>query len=349
MTLKSLFLKILLVVGILVVLFAILLYFTLRTKVDDISKIAPYKSITGTHQTTKQVSYLVENYKAFVQENPYLLKLNKDFYSKVGAVYEIPIGTKLRIEKTKTFTNGVSGATHTYVLGFIYVEELQKEVAFEFSWDGEKPLEIEQYEDYLRYPLTPWQDQPLPLKFSLEDNSVSSYQWPAITSNPTFNKILDKVWVSNTYRGNRNFENTTFDKNRYEVGMNYFAEDYYLILGEQLPLMQLDEVYPDFNDNSAHYIVGHDHRINFSPNYVSIFLTILIHKYTMESTLITYDLDGKYIDHVLLSVADRTEGAKQVAEIEGFTITTKSKSSSNSGFDLKKSYEMNETGFIEMK
>jgi hypothetical protein len=40
----------------------------------------------------------------------------------------------------------------------------------------------------------------------------------------------------------------------------------------------------------------------------------------MESTLINYDVDGWYIDHILLSAAHRLKGALTVARFEKTTI-----------------------------
>jgi len=307
MSLKNLIFKILGILLIFVMLYMGFLYFSLKTKVKDVSNIMPFKSIIGTEQLTKQICYLALNQEPFRKENPYLLQIENNFNDVAETAFQIPIGTRIKIENVKAFTNGVSGFTSHYVLGHIYVNQLEKEVAFEYLWDGEKPLEIKNHEDYLRYPLTPWQDVPLPYKYSIENNSKSAYQWPSITSNTQFNELLKKIWVTNIFNGNRDFENTTFNKSNYKVGMNYFAEPFYLISDEHLPLLQLNHIYPDFYDNSTYYVIGNDHRINLSEDFISIVLTVLLDEFTMESVLINYDLHGKYLDHLLLSKADKTD------------------------------------------
>lgn len=330
MTLKSLVLKIVIVVGILILLYVVFLYGTLRTKSKDLTNISPYSDIIGTDQTTEQVCYIAKNYEHYVKENAFILKQTSDFDSEAGKAYELPIGSPIVIENAKAFTNGVSGSTSNMILGRVFIKELNKEVAFEYNWDSEKPYHLKNYEQYLRYPLTPWQKNPIPLKYSVEDGSSSSYEWPARTNKPVFNSILEKIWCNDAYMGNRNFENTTFEKDRYETGMKGYYDTYSQITKQKFSLLQLQSIYPDILNNSSKYIVGNDHRLNLSPNFVSIIITVQIEINLIEQTLIHYDLEGNYIDHLLLSSAIRSNGPIRVSSIEGSKITIEENSQKES-------------------
>lgn len=178
MTGKSLLFKIALIGLALVLLFTLGLYLSLKTKKKDLSSEFPYASIIGTEQTIEHECYIAKNYEHFINENPYLLQFNNEFFSEAGPAYKIPMGTTIKITGAKAFTNGTSGTTNNLVFGKIYIEDLQQEVAFEYHWGPVKPLEISDYNNYKVYPLTPWQKTVLPYKISNEDAAKSHYKWP---------------------------------------------------------------------------------------------------------------------------------------------------------------------------
>ncbi|QLG45758.1 hypothetical protein [Costertonia aggregata] len=346
MTLKSLLFKILIVLGVLLLLFILALYFTLKTKKKDISKQFPYAEIVNTTVKTKHLCYIVKNYDDPIKEASYLIKLKNEFPTELGTPYKIPTGTSLRITQAKAFTNGVSGFTTNYVFGDIYVEALEKTVPFQYEWNAQKPFEIKDYDNYLVYPLTPWQKQPIPYKILIENNTKSDYTWPLTTTNEAFNELLSGIWNTTIYMGNSDFENTTFEKERYEAGMKYYAEPSYQILPEEYSLLQLEKVYTDIHQNTFDYVVGNDHRLNLSQNFVSIILTIQIKENTIESVLINYDDNGKYIDHLMIASAHRSKGALQVCTFNGPNIAIEKKSGSNTNAIDRVNYVINNDGVI---
>ena len=325
MTVKSLFLKILIIAVIVIVLIILLFYFTLRTKASDIAKKAPYKELINTEQSIKRFCYIAKK----ENENTYILQLENTFYSDVGPTYKIPVGTKIYINDAKSFKNGVSGSTTYKVFGEILIKELNEKVVFEYIWESEKPLEIENYEKYIRYPLTVWQEDPIPLKFNIEDNLPSEYSWPMHSKNRDFNKIVKQLLISNTYRSNRDYVNTTFERENYEQGMNLY-DRYNRFAKEEYSLLQLENVYTDITTNASAYSVGIDHRYNISTNFISLILTIQIAEENMQGILINYDVDGKYIDHTILSKAHKSKGSLLESKFDGFTIQQEDKITNNS-------------------
>jgi hypothetical protein len=308
---------ILLITGTAIVLFFILaLFLTLRTRKKSLTQDFPYAELIATEHTTKRVCYIAKNYEHFVNEHPYLLKSTKEFFSEAGETYEIPIGTALQLTGAKAFTGGTSGTTSNYVFGRIYIEALQQEVEFEYNCDAEKPLELSDYNNYRVYPITPWQENALPIKVSVTDATKSEYIWPLVTTNEAFNDVLSKIFNSNEYMGNRDFENTTFEKDRYKVGMKSYDEAYYQILPENYALLQLNKVYPEIMANNVAYIVGNDHRLNLSQNFISFVVTTRVEKGTMESTLINYNKQGEYIDHIVMSRNHRDTDLKLTANCD---------------------------------
>ena len=122
-----------------ILIFIGLLYYVLRTKANDISSKEPFKSIINVKVTTKSEAVIFKNIEAFIKENDYeLVNNSKEIYPEITEKYIIPIGTELKIEKAKIFTNGTSGYSHSYVLGTVYIKELQKVVAFEYNWGDQQ-------------------------------------------------------------------------------------------------------------------------------------------------------------------------------------------------------------------
>lgn len=151
-------------VGILI--FIAMLYYALRTKVNDISSEKPFNSILNQKLTTKRIAYLVKNRSPEVYENQYLLLENKDdIDSELKEVYQISIGTNLTIHKAKIFTNGTSGFSHLYVLGSIYAEDLKKEVSFEYNYGEKKYSLYSNEEEYWSFDKAIWENEKIVGKF----------------------------------------------------------------------------------------------------------------------------------------------------------------------------------------
>jgi len=344
MTIKSLFLKILIIAVIVIVLIILLFYFTLRTKTNNLANQTPYKELINTEQSIKRFCYIAKR----EGDNNFILQLENEFYSDVGPAYKIPIDTKIYIDGAKSFYGSVSGNTTYKVFGKVFVKELNKEVIFKYIWEGEKPLEIDNYDNYIRYPLTVWQDDPIPLKFTVEDNTASEYTWPMYSKNREFNKILERIYTSNSYRGNRDYKNTTFERENYIQGMNLY-EGYDQFVKEEYALLQLENIYADITTNASNYIVGNDHRYNISANFISIILTLQIEKDTMESVFINYDVNGKYIDHIVLSKAHRSKGSLVESKFEGLDILMENKIANDSIKNTKVKYSIQQNGIIQLQ
>lgn len=128
------------VVGI--AIFIGLLYYVLRTKVSDVSSEKPFKTLIDQKVITKRKAIIFKNIDAFVNENEFeIVSDSTQIYNEIKEKYILPIGTELKIEKAKIFTNGTSGFSHSYVLGSVYMKELQKVVAFEYYW-GDQNISI---------------------------------------------------------------------------------------------------------------------------------------------------------------------------------------------------------------
>lgn len=136
---KNVILKLLKIFAVGIFIFVGLLYYVLRTKVNDVSSEEPFKSVINVKITTKTEAVIFKNVEDFVKENEYeLVNTTKEIYTETTQKYTIPIGTELKIDKAKIFTNGTSGFSYSYVLGKVYVKELQKEVAFEYQWGDQQ-------------------------------------------------------------------------------------------------------------------------------------------------------------------------------------------------------------------
>lgn len=153
-------------------------YNTLKTKTTDLSDKTPYKEILNTTLNTKQPCFIAKNIEHYVLLNPYIILMDTtNISNEITFIYEIPVGTALTFKEAKAITNGVSGTIDNMVLGSVFIAELNKEVEFEFSW-GTNPTYgfYEEEKNYDIYPLAPWQEQAIPLKFYW-DGHTEIHDW----------------------------------------------------------------------------------------------------------------------------------------------------------------------------
>ena len=287
---------IILVVVIGTILFIGMLWLALRTKTQDISSFEPYKSLVGTTVTTKQSCYIAKNYEHFVQKNPYLLQLNNRFASEAGTAYEVPIGTELHIKEAKAFTGGTSGFTNHYILGSLFIDELNQEVEFEYDWMGQKPLDLmPNHNDHTVYPLAIWQEEPLPFKYD-KDDKPTPYLWPATTTNDELATFLIPWSSKSKFNGGNPPQNSV----TFQAGINENTS----ISGSEIALLQLAKI-PAFSlSNDSIHAFNKDHQLNISSNFISLVIGYRQENEAPENVIVNYDLNGNYIDYLLISMEE---------------------------------------------
>jgi len=130
---------ILLAISIGIILFIIMLYIALRTKITDVSKLDPYQQYLNIPLKLKSEARLVRNVKAFAHQEAYLLISNpkEEVYSTITEIHTLPAGTELIFHSAKDFRNGTSGFTASMLIGSIQTPQGEK--AFEARW-GDQSL-----------------------------------------------------------------------------------------------------------------------------------------------------------------------------------------------------------------
>ncbi|WOK08449.1 hypothetical protein RT717_07335 [Imperialibacter roseus] len=153
--------------------FGSLLYYVLSTKVTDVSTFEPYSEIVGTTVVLKRAAVIVRNLDAFVNEHPYLLiEIDQGLFEGSEAMDTLPIGTSLGIQKAKHFTNGSSGFTHAFVLGWVELPGSGEIVPFEYGW-GEQHISLYgEEEEYWTYPVALWQENANTAKFYMKKTGL---------------------------------------------------------------------------------------------------------------------------------------------------------------------------------
>lgn len=141
------------------VLFVALLYYTLKTKITDVSDKKPYSEVLNKELVLQRDAIIAKSRSADTYANPYLLTEQEDqLMSEAVPRYRLAKGTAIRMTAAKLFKNGTSGFTHAYVLGKIYVPEIKLEVEFEYQW-GESHISIyNDFKDYWTFPQAIWQE-----------------------------------------------------------------------------------------------------------------------------------------------------------------------------------------------
>lgn len=152
------------------------IWFTLRTTSEEVSSLKPFSEIIGKELTIKQPCFIAYNNENWVKENPYIVAMKRNKFSgKVTELQKLPIGSVLKITNAKRFVNGVTGFKSTYVLGSVYLKELQKEVQFEYAW-GSKNYGTDLPGDYFSYSLAPWQNTALDVMYNYELSTEQPYE-----------------------------------------------------------------------------------------------------------------------------------------------------------------------------
>jgi len=135
-------------------------YFALRNTKTTVTHQLPYSEYINKELVLQRAALLVKNVDAFTYYEPYLLvEENAQVYSEITETYKIPAGTKLRLSKAVLLKNGVSGFTTSIVVGTIYVEKFQKEIAFEYIWGTEHVSLTSGAKSSWTYPLALWQKE----------------------------------------------------------------------------------------------------------------------------------------------------------------------------------------------
>lgn len=87
--------------------------------------------------------------------------------------------------------------------------------------------------------------------------------------------------------------------------------------------LKLERLYPEFYKEGYNYKAIFNYKLELSERFHSVVVTVLKGDNEMESTLITYDLNGEIIDSKLISYDEIAEGMSQVqSKIEHNRITT---------------------------
>lgn len=141
------------------VLFVALLYYTLKTKITDVSDQRPYREVLNKELVLQRDAVLVKSRSADIYANPYLLtEQEEQLMPEALPRYRLAKGTFIQITAAKLFKNGTSGFTYAYVLGKVYVPEIKSEVEFEYQW-GESHISIyNDFKDYWTFPQAIWQE-----------------------------------------------------------------------------------------------------------------------------------------------------------------------------------------------
>lgn len=97
---------------------------------------------------------------------------------------------------------------------------------------------------------------------------------------------------------------------------------------QEVNLLQLTKIYPNFHKEGSNYKASPSYKINTHNDIITIGIAIHKGENELESMLINYNLDGKYIDHLLIAYDDIVEGY----------IRTTSKIEDNIVFKTNKAY-----------
>ena len=340
--LKKLLLLGVLGIGILLFLFWWGFY---RTQATNISEQTQYAEFVGKEVTAKHESFIALNYKPFVQENPFILQMFDRFNEDARDSYTLPVGTKFKIEDAKSFYNAVSGFSTNYLLGSVFIKELNKDVKFEIQWGNTVGLGSDEIETYDLFHVAPWLSEALPYKF-YHDGRKEAYLWPPRIRDYNFSTVSHRFVPRDTPQLNRNFDIIYSDQDDWGTDKVYFGQNS-VLTKEEISFLKLEELYSDYSTKADSYAFHSDYNLELSREFITLIPTIFKGEHEMESHLINYDLDGNIIDHLKISYDEIAEGMiKKEFVLMGNKITIKDIVSLDTETVSISTYEIQDDGKI---
>lgn len=154
--------KLLLYIGLLILFLGIafcgLLYYTLSTKVNDVSQQEQYTRFINQKMELGQDAVLVNNYEPFVYEEPlYLDAVGSQLYEGTTIAHQLKKGDEVIIKSAKEFTNGVSGVTHTLLFGNVTSGNPPVTIPFEYYWEAQEIEKTENGVFVFKFKLADWE------------------------------------------------------------------------------------------------------------------------------------------------------------------------------------------------
>lgn len=122
------------------------------------------------------------------------------------------------------------------------------------------------------------------------------------------------------------------------------AEDYKNINAEAF---QLPSVYKNWYNESYNFKAISGYRLEFSKDFYTAVLTVKKGDHEMETTLINYDLEGNFIDSILIAYDEIAEGFfRTTSKLEEDKITVKKIEWTDEGHESTDVYKVNGDGKI---
>lgn len=155
---KKLFLYIGLIVLFLGIAFCGLLYYVLKTKVNDVTDQDPFASFVHQKMVLGQDAILVNNYEYFVEEESlYLDAVGSQLYDGTTIAHQLNKGDQIYIHSAKDFTDGTSGFTSTLLFGNVTTGNPPQIIPFEYNWETQKIKKNAQGVFVFSFEASPWE------------------------------------------------------------------------------------------------------------------------------------------------------------------------------------------------
>ena len=153
------------------IIFAFILFATIKTKSTSLNEYEPYKEWIGKTVTlNKETVLFIDKMYNYNNDYPYALmdSLHAQWpyiderknlpQSDLEEIIKYPVGTKLTLEKAIQYTNGVSGSSSPVIFGTIIYNE--KSYKISYQW-GERDVSkaFDKIEKCWQFHQAPWQDK----------------------------------------------------------------------------------------------------------------------------------------------------------------------------------------------
>ncbi len=306
MTLKTLILKIVIIVGILITFYVVILYFSVGSVETDISQNTPYVEVVDKTYSTRQLCYLDNDALIGEKNTTYSLRIKTD--GKPEYYIKIPIGTKMQIKKAISSYSPVSGYTSEYLEGTVYIKEIDKEVKFHYSWRDKIYSSDKKY--YYAYELAPWQDKAMPFKFDLEGNKLpynkesedkllkahETYWKIYHKADPNLKHIYDIDSVSHLSNVIELFYKFNYFTNAVDNFDGNTSNKSFCLTNEEITFLNLSSIYNDLENVKIFPLSKFD---EFKVFHSFLFAYVVENK-VLETRLINFNNNYEIIDHIVI-------------------------------------------------
>jgi hypothetical protein len=150
--------QILIAMGALTIVYAVLLYFSSKPVIQDVSSKEPYASfVNKTVSLQEEVLVYLNREELRLEANYVMANINFKPFDPETKQYALPIGQEIRLTKAVVYEGDLTGFKVALFVGETFIPELNENISFEYFWGNEVKSILQDAPLRLNFEKAPWQ------------------------------------------------------------------------------------------------------------------------------------------------------------------------------------------------